>query len=97
MLFIPLGAVIALVHALLLGGFGVLGIDVTGESAGALALLVVVVGTTLTLLGVGVLQAATTCALVEIDQGRPVRPVEAYRVALTTLRPAGWPLRSSSA
>jgi hypothetical protein len=87
MLFIPLGAVFALVHALLLGGFGVLGIDVTGESAGALALLVAVVGTTLTLLGVGVLQAATTCALVEIDQGRPVRPLEAYRVALTRLRP----------
>jgi hypothetical protein len=87
LLFIPLGILIALVQALLLGGFGLLGIDTTGESAGALALLVVAVGTTLALLGVGVVQAATACALVEIDRGRPLGPVDAYRAALTRLRP----------
>jgi hypothetical protein len=87
LLFIPLGFVIAAVEALLLGGFGLLGIDVTGESAGALVLLVVAVGTTLTLLAVALVQAATACALVEIDQARPIGPVHAYRLALRKLRP----------
>ena len=50
--------------------------------AGALALLAVVIGTTLTLLGLGLVQAATACALVEIDAGRPIGPVGAYRLAL---------------
>ena len=36
----------------------------------------------LTLLGLGLVQAATACALVEIDEGRPIGPVQAYRIAL---------------
>jgi hypothetical protein len=87
LLFIPLGLVISLVQALVLGGFGLLGVDTTGEAAGALALLVVAVGTTLALLGFGLVQAATACALVEIDRGRSVGAVQAYRVALERLRP----------
>jgi hypothetical protein len=87
LLFIPLGLVISLLQALVLGGFGLLGIDTTGEAAGALALLVVAVGTTLALLGFGLVQAATACALVEIDSGRPIGAIQAYRVALDRLRP----------
>jgi hypothetical protein len=34
-LFIPLGMVISLVQAAVLGGFGLVGVDVSGESAGA--------------------------------------------------------------
>jgi hypothetical protein len=86
-LFIPLGAVISLVQALVLGGFGLAGVDTTGESAGALLFLVVAIGTTLTLFGLGILQAATACALVEIDAGRPVGPVYAYRAAFRKTRP----------
>jgi hypothetical protein len=86
-LFIPLGIVISAFEALALGGFGLLGADATGESAGALALLVVTAGTTLTLLGFVLVQAATACALVQIDEGRSVGPIHAYRLALTTLRP----------
>ena len=86
-LFIPLGFVVALVEALLLGGFGLLGIETTGETAGWLALLVLAIGTTLTLLGVGLVQAATACAVVEIDEGRPVSPLDAYRLALARVRP----------
>ena len=71
LLFIPLGVLISVVQALVLGGFGLFGVDTTGESAGALALLVVAIGTTLTLLGLGVVQAATACALVGIDAGVP--------------------------
>jgi hypothetical protein len=87
LLFIPLGILISLIHTLLLGGVGLLGIDTTGESAGALALLVVAVGVTLALLGVGLVQAVTACALIEIDRGRPVGPIHAYRVALARVRP----------
>jgi hypothetical protein len=87
LLLIPLGVVISLLQALVLGGFGLLGIDVTGEAAGALVLLVVAVGTTLTLLGLALVQAATVRALVEIDEGREVGPVQAYRLALQRFRP----------
>ena len=71
----------------MLGGFGLLGIDTTGESAGALVFLVLAVGTTLTLVGLALVQAATLCALVQIDEGRPIGPVDAYRLALRKVRP----------
>jgi hypothetical protein len=86
LLFIPLGALISLAQALLLGGFGRLGIDTTGEAAGALVLLVVALGTTVALLGLGLVQAATACALVELDAGRPVGPLGAYRAAFAKTR-----------
>jgi hypothetical protein len=86
-IFIPLGFVIAVVQALILGGLGLVGVDTTGEPAGLLALLVVAIGTALTLFGFGLVQTATTSALVEIDRGREVGPTSAYRAALTTLRP----------
>jgi hypothetical protein len=87
LLFIPLGAIISGVQALVLGGFGLFGVDTTGESAGALLFLVVAIGVTLALLGLGLVQAATACALVELDEGRPIGPVHAYRVALAKTRP----------
>ena len=87
LLLIPLGFVIAIVQGLVLGGFGLLGVDTTGESAGALALLVLAIGTTLTLLGLALVQAATACALVRIDEGESIGPLEAYRLALGRIRP----------
>jgi hypothetical protein len=87
LLLIPLGFVIAIVQALVLGGFGLLGVDTTGESAGALALVIVAIGTTLTLLGLALVQAATACALVRIDQGESIGPLEAYRLALRRILP----------
>jgi hypothetical protein len=87
LLFIPLGIVIGLLQALVLGGLGLLGVDTTGESAGALVLLVVAVGTILTLLGLALVQAATVRALVEIDGGRSIGPIHAYRLALQQVRP----------
>ena len=87
LVFIPLGAVISIVQALLLGGFGLLGLDTSGEGAGALVLLVVIVGTTLALLGFGLVQAATALALVEVDRGNEIGPVHAYRLALARFRP----------
>jgi hypothetical protein len=86
-LLIPLGAVISIVQALVLGGFGLAGVDATGEGAGALVLLLVAIGLTLTLLGLGLVQAATACALILIDAGEEIGPVEAYRRALVQIRP----------
>ena len=85
--FIPLGIAISALQAVVLGGFGLLGIDTSGEGAGALALLVVTIGTTLALLGFGLVQAATACALVEVDPGKEVGPVDAYRLAFARFRP----------
>ena len=86
-LFIPLGVVIAAVQALILGGFGLAGVDTTGEAAGTLVFILLVVGTTLALLGLAVVMAATGFALVEIDAGRLIRPLGAYRLALRRLGP----------
>jgi hypothetical protein len=86
-LLIPLGFLISVVQSVVLGGFGLLGVDTTGESAGALVLLVFGIGLTLALLGFGLVQAAIACALVRIDEGERVGPVEAYRAAFTRLRP----------
>jgi hypothetical protein len=87
LLFIPMGVLISILQSLLLGGFGMLGLDTSGESAGALVLLVGAVGTALALLGFGLVQAATVRALVEIDEGRTIGPVRAYRLALDRIRP----------
>jgi hypothetical protein len=87
LVFIPLGIVISVVQALVLGGFGLLGVDTSGEGAGALVLLVVTIGTTLALLGFGLVQAATAMALVEIDRGKKIGPVDAYRLAFSRFRP----------
>jgi hypothetical protein len=87
LLFLPLGAAVSLVQAVALGGLGLVGVDTTGESAGALVLLVVAIGTVLVLLGLAVVQAATACALVDVDSGRATDPVRAYRIALGKIRP----------
>jgi hypothetical protein len=86
LLFIPLAGLISLLQALLIGGLGLVGVDTTGEGAGALALFVVTLGTTLTLLGLTLVQAATACALVRIDGGEAVGPIDAYRIALRKIR-----------
>jgi hypothetical protein len=85
-ILIPLGVVISVAQALVIGGFGLVGVDATGTSAGGLVLVVVALGTALALAGFALVQAATVCALVEIDSGRPVGPVEAYRLALRRIR-----------
>jgi len=81
LLLIPLGAVISAVQTLVLGGFGLLGVETSGEPAGALLLLVVALGATAALLGVAFVQAATARALVELDEGRTIGPLTAYRLA----------------
>ena len=86
LVLIPLGILTALVQALLLGGLGLAGIEGTGVVAGAAAFVVVGLGTTLTLLGLLLVQAATSRAVVSVDEGRRIGPVDAYRDAAGGLR-----------
>ena len=87
LLLIPLALVMTLLQWLALEGLGLVGIADTGEAAGASALLVVIIGTTLALLGLGLVQAATTCALLQLDAGRKVTAVSAYAEAFMRVRP----------
>ena len=85
-LLIPIAFVMTFVQWLLIEAIDLLG-TVSGEGAGAWAFLSVIVGTTFALLGLGLVMAATACALVEIDANRPVGPWDAYRLALRRFRP----------
>jgi hypothetical protein len=87
LLLIPAGFVLSALEAVVLGGFGLVGIEKTGESAGAPAFLVVAVGTTLTLLGFALVQAAATTVLRHVDEGKQIGPLEADRLVLGKLRP----------
>jgi hypothetical protein len=87
-LFLPISVLVAVLQAVVLHASSVIGIRNEAESGGILVILVVAIGTALTLVGVGLVQAATARALVEIDQGRPIGPLRAYRLARRGL----WPL-----
>jgi hypothetical protein len=86
-LAIPIALLMTLLQALVLGASRVAGIETEGESRGLLALIVVAIGTTLTLLVLGLVQAATVRALVELDAGRATGPLHAYRLAFDSVLP----------
>jgi hypothetical protein len=86
-LLIPLAFVLTILQKLVLDGFGLIGVDSDSESAGALVILAFAIGLAFTVLGLALVQAATACALVRIDEERPVNPVVAFRDALSHLRP----------
>jgi hypothetical protein len=86
-LFIPISLLTALLQTLVLHGTGALGVETGGGASGLLGFLVLAIGTALTLLGLGLVQAATARALVEIDQGRQIGPVRAYLLAADSIRP----------
>jgi hypothetical protein len=86
LLLLPIAVVMTALQWFVLVGVDALG-TVSGEGAGFFALLAVVIGTTLTLFGLSLVQAATACAIVEIDAGRSIGPIQAYRIALRKARP----------
>ena len=86
LLFVPIALLIALLQTVVTRASSVAGISTGGEGGGLLVLLVVAVGTALTLLALGFVQMATAWALVEIDAGRPVGALRAYRLAAGSLR-----------
>jgi hypothetical protein len=85
--FVPIALLIALLQRLVLDATSVLGVQGEGETNGVLAFFVLAIATALTLFGLGLAQKATVRALVEIDQGRSIGPVAAYRLALRGLGP----------
>jgi hypothetical protein len=87
LLFVPITLLVTLLQALVLHATSIFGVQTGGESNGFVALVVVAIGTALTLLALGVVQAATARALVEIDAGRPVGAVRAYRLAFDSIAP----------
>jgi len=86
-LLIPISLLVTLLQKLLLHGTSVLGVDTGSEANNFVAFVVVAIGTALTLLGLGLVQAATARALVELDQGRPIGPVRAYWLAADSIGP----------
>jgi hypothetical protein len=89
LLVFPFAVAITFLQWLVYRAVDLIGV-VTGQGAGVFAALAFVIGTTLTLLVLGLVQAATACALVEIDEGRPIGAAAAYRLALRRLRPLLW-------
>jgi hypothetical protein len=85
--FLPISLLVTLLQAVVLHTTNILGVQTGGESRGFLSFVVLGIGTTLTLLGLGVIQAATARALIEIDAGRHVAPLRAYRLASDTVAP----------
>ena len=83
LLFLPMALVITLIQWAVVRLVDVL-TALTGAGAGWLAYVVVVVGTTLTLFALALVQAATACGLRELDEGRACGGVHAYRL----VRPA---------
>jgi hypothetical protein len=87
LLLIPISIVITVLQRLVLDGFGFIGVNQDSQTAGGMVLVAVAIGTAFTILGLALVQAATACALVDIDAGRPTGPVAAYRQALGKARP----------
>jgi hypothetical protein len=88
LVFVPLGALIAAQQAIVFRAADLAGIETDGEGGGMLAFVVAATSTTLTLVGLGLVQGATVRALVELDARRPIDPIRAYRLAFDRV----WPL-----
>ena len=80
--FIPISLLAGLLQAVVLGASSILGIDTDGESGGSLVFIVFAIETVLALVGIALVQAATARALLELDAGRAVGPLDAYRLAI---------------
>jgi hypothetical protein len=87
LLFVPLGVLITLIQVVLfrLVAFTSL-VNEAGTRNGFVASLAFALGLVFTLFGLVVVQAATASALVEIDAGRPVSALSAYRSLAGRLR-----------
>lgn len=83
---IPISIVVALIQSGVLGVAGLIGLAPSGEGGGIRAELVLAVGGILTLFGLAFVQAAAARAMVEVDAGRDVGVVRAFRLTLDSVR-----------
>ena len=86
-LAIPVTFVVAAIQSVLLRVTSLVGISPDGEGGGFRVALAVGIGTVLTLLALGFVQAASARAIAEIDAGRRVSVLGAYRMAVDSVRP----------
>ncbi len=86
-LLVPISLLITLIQAVILHATSIFGIQTGGESSGLAAFFALTIGTTLTLLGLGLVQAATARALVVLDRGEDVGVLDAYRLAFDSVVP----------
>ena len=84
---IPISIVLTVLQSLLLHATSIFGIETEGQTGGLLVYLVLAVGSALTLVGLGFVMAATARALVELDAGRTISPLRAYRNSIDSIRP----------
>jgi hypothetical protein len=87
LLAIPIAVIVGFLQYVLIRATSVAGVDPDAEGGGFRVALAVGIGTVLTLLTLGLVQAAVARAMVEIDAGRKVGVVEAYRMALDSIGP----------
>ncbi len=85
--FLPLGVLITVIQYLL---FRVGGLSALTDSAGAsnafVAALALALGLFFTIIGLTLVQAVTALAMVQLDEGHDVGPLDAYRLVLPRLR-----------
>jgi hypothetical protein len=86
-ILVPVSLLITLLQGLVLGAANVVGVQPAGEDNGLLVFFVFAVSTSLALLGLGFVQAATARALVAVDKGESIGPIQAYRLALDSVGP----------
>jgi hypothetical protein len=84
---IPVTLLITLLQWLVLEGLDLAETRATGEIAGGAGFLALLIGATLALLGLGLVQATTVCALLELDAGRRVTALSAFTEASKSVGP----------
>jgi hypothetical protein len=86
LIFLPLGALISVIQYSTLGSGGLNGlVQSAGRTNAIVDLLVIGLGVLIAVFGLSVVQTTTALAMVEIDNGRPVTAMGAYRLALPKL------------
>src|SRR5436305_3143703 len=87
LVLVPISLLTTLVQTGILHATNILGVQTGGESRGFLASMGLAIGTALTLFVLGLVLAATDCALVESDAGRWVGALRAYALAADSAVP----------
>jgi hypothetical protein len=83
LLLLPISFAITGIQALLLTASSILGAADQGAAAGLFVWVAITIGSMLTWLGLGIVQAVTVRAMIEIDAGRRPGPITAFRLAAT--------------
>jgi hypothetical protein len=87
LVMVPVSIVVAAVQSSVVRAPTIAGISPGGEDGGFRVALAAVVGVVVGLLGLALVQSAATHALAEVDAGREVGIVRAYRLAMGTIGP----------